>query len=238
MSNNKQSSSKTGSAAASKQNSLSGGPSAQLSTHGNSGSQLPVLGPGRASFVYDAVGPPLDELVLTPGSSTTGAAAGGSLGRRSNSGQPPLPPTAKQLQQQQQNNRQRLSPDVLEQHASHTAGSGGSSGGAPPGESSSGSYVKRIRASMDSVGSKASSARSGTGRSTRSSFALEASPVESGQEDLQIDAYGRPSFAAFETSLKGKGTVPQPVLQSSRPALCHSRSARTLLRCLLSTTLP
>jgi hypothetical protein len=209
-SNNKppSSSKKQQSSPGSKPNVLSGTGSGQLSTPSNSG-QLPVLGPARASFVYDAVGPPLDDLVLTPGSASGAAAStgnGGTLARRS-TGQPPLPPTAKQqLQQQQQQQRQRLSPDVLEQHASSTGSAGTSSGatatGQQPGESSSGSYAKRVRASMESLGSKASSGgRSGTARSTRSSFALEAAP----DEQLQLDAYGRPSFAAFETTLRGKG---------------------------------
>jgi hypothetical protein len=131
---------------------------------------------------------------------------GPSLARRSISGQPPLPPTAKQqLQQQQQKmqqqQQQRLSPDVLEQHANSNSGPGS---GSQPGESSSSSLAKRVRASMESMGSKASSgARSGTARSTRSSFAQEAVPGQ--DDDVELDAYGRPSFAAFETSLKGRG---------------------------------
>jgi hypothetical protein len=58
-----------------------------------------------------------------------------------------------------------------------------------------------MHASMDSVVSKGSSAGA---RSGRSSFAAEAAAAPSAQDGPEVDAYGRPSFAAFDASAAAK----------------------------------
>lgn len=57
------------------------------------------------------------------------------------------------------------------------------------------------RSSIDSVASKASS----TGGSKRSSFALEAE--RDGGQSIEMDHYGRPSFAPFEKAMAARGEL-------------------------------
>jgi len=197
-----------GSSPGQRQRTLSG----QLVSPTNSGNLPTVVAPaGRASFAIDALGLPTEGPLAASRAGGPGSGSSNTAGppARATSGQPPLPPSAKQQLQQQQQNRQRLSPDVLEEHANHQGSSSttSSGGGGAQGENSSGSHARRVRASMESCGSRASSARSGAARSTRSSFAMEGALEEAreGGDDLELDAYGRPSFAAFENTLRGRG---------------------------------
>lgn len=89
-------------------------------------------------------------------------------------------------------------------YAGSHAGPGSAAGSISGNQLQDGTHkaASQQRSSIDSVASKASS----TGGSKRSSFALEAEPE--GRGSIEMDHYGRPSFAPFEKAMAARGEDP------------------------------